>query len=86
LESAQKLIDDLASAQAIPNIAVPKLKVEDQFGRVSYSIQLDNGNDLTVFSTHALKLGGSYLYFSGASNPNPVDPLLLMLDEIGPIP
>lgn len=86
VDQARSLIDELSSAQAIPNIAVPKEKIEDQFGRVSYKIKLDNGNEITVFSTQMLKLGSSYMYFVGASNPKPVDPLLLLFDEIGLIP
>ena len=86
VDQARSLIEELSGAQAIPNIAVPKEKIEDQFGRVSYKIKLDNGNEITVFSTQMLKLGSSYMYFAGASNPKPVDPLLLLFDEIGLIP
>ena len=86
LDQAKSFIEDLSNSQAIPNIAFIKEKTEDQFGRVSYKIKLDNGNEITIFATQSLKLGSSYMYFPGASNPKPVDPLLLLLDEIGVIP
>ncbi|MFI5457126.1 MAG: hypothetical protein ACHRXM_16900 [Isosphaerales bacterium] len=86
LERAADLLDDLARAQAVPHLAQVIQEIRDLWNRVTCRLNLDNGVDVEARFTSPIKLGGSYLYFGSGTNPRPVDPLALPIEQLGEIP
>jgi hypothetical protein len=86
LEKAAGLLDDLGRAGAVPRIAQAIQEIRDLYNRVTYKLNLDNGIDVEARFSTRMELGGSYLYFGSGTNPRPVDPLALSIEEVGKIP
>jgi hypothetical protein len=86
MEMAADLLDDLASARAVPRLARVIQEIRDSWNRVTYRLNLDSGVDVEARFTSPMKLGGSYLYFGSGTNPRPVDPLALPIEQLGEVP
>ncbi len=86
LHRAVQLLGELSDARAIPRVAEPFQEIRDKWSRMTYRLNLDDGTDVEVCFSGTLALGGSYLYFGTETNPRPVDPLVLRIDELGTIP
>jgi hypothetical protein len=86
LQRAVQLLGELSEARAIPRVAEPIQEIRDKWSRMTYRLNLDDGMDVEAYFSETLALGGSYLYFGTETNPRPVDPLVLCIDELGTIP
>jgi hypothetical protein len=86
LSDTERLLVELVEARAIPLIVEPIKEVRDKWNRMSYLLAADDGTEREAHFSSTLVLGNSYLYFGTETNPRPVDPLLLPIDEIGKIP
>jgi SAM-dependent methyltransferase len=85
LLDGSRLIADLADAKAVPRVAEPFEEIRDQWNRIRYRLALDDGSDLEAQFSVPLKLGTAYLYFGSNTNPRPVDPLVLLIDDLGQV-
>jgi ankyrin repeat protein len=86
IKTAGELVSDLVQSNAIPRIGTISEETRDQLHRVRYKIVLDDGTSIKVYSSQQLPLGSHFLYFGTQSNPRPVDPLMLPLDQIKDMP
>src|SRR4030095_4523555 len=85
LETGISLISELTDAQALPRIARAIQEIKDVYGRITYKLELDDGNEVEARFSAPILLGAAYLYFGAATNPRPVDPLILAMEEVGAI-
>lgn len=76
-----RLISDLIGERAIPRIARATEETRDEWNRTTYTLLLDDGGEREVSLSRPLKLGMHYLYFGSATNPRPVDPIMIPADE-----
>ena len=76
-----RLISDLIGERAIPRIARATQESRDEWNRTTYTLLLDDGGEREVSLSRPLKLGMHYLYFGTATNPRPVDPIMIPTDE-----
>jgi hypothetical protein len=76
----------LVEARAIARVAEPIEEIRDKFNRLTYKLSLDDGSDSLARFTTPLTLGRPLLYFGTETNPRPVDPLILSIDDLGKIP
>ncbi len=86
LDSAITLLDDMALASAVPRLVVAIQEIRDQWNRITYRLNLDNGQDVEARFTKPINLGKHYLYFGSGTNPRPVDPLALPVESLGRVP
>jgi hypothetical protein len=80
------LLSELSEASAIPRIAEATHEIKDKFGRRTYKLILDNNTEIEACFSSPILLGVGYLYFGSETNPRPVDPFILPLEELGTIP
>lgn len=85
LSDAEKLLLTLVDTRAIPAIAEPIKEIRDKWNRRTYILAVDDGTERQAHFSSTLTLGQCYLYFGTETNPRPVDPLVLPLDEVGRI-
>jgi hypothetical protein len=86
LRDAADLLSGMAADRAVPRVGTAVLEIRDQWGRVSYRVVLDDGTEAEIYLSNAVPLGRPLLYFGSATNPRPVDPLLVLLDDLGHVP
>ncbi len=86
LGDAERLIEDLVLARAVPRLAAPTLEMRDEWNRRRYRLLLDDGTEIEVSFSNPVELGAGLLYFGSASNPRPVDPLALTVAALGRVP
>ena len=82
LTDARRLVQDLASAHAVPRLARVVSETRECWGRYRCTLELDDGKSLTVLPGETLDLGEVYLYFGTRSNPLPVRPLMLKRGQV----
>ena len=70
----------------MPRSAAAVKEIRDQWGRITYELNLDDGSIIEARFSSRIPLGGGLLYFGSSTNPRPVDPLLLALEDLGPVP
>jgi hypothetical protein len=85
LADTERLLGALVDAKAIPVVVEPIKEVRDKWNRKAYVLALDDGTEKEAYFSSALQLGDCYLYFGTETNPKPVDPLLLPIEEVGEI-
>lgn len=86
LSDAADLVGRMAAERAVPRVATAILEIRDQWGRVSYRLVLDDGTEAEIYLSNGVPLGKPLLYFGSATNPRPVDPLYVLLDDLGAVP
>lgn len=86
VKDARDLVSDCVEAKIIPRMATVENEIRDRVGRLTYSLLMEDGTLLKVHSSSSLKLGLPLWYFGSGANPRPVDPLILYLDDLGPVP
>src|ERR1035441_6270694 len=80
-DEASVVIADLVAERALPRIARATKETRDEWNRTMYTLLLDDGCEKEISLSYPLKLGKNYLYFGTATNPRPVDPILIAVDE-----
>ena len=83
LSEMERLLPTLVNVRAIPVIVEPIKEIRDKWNRRAYVLSRDDATEHEARFSSNLVLGGCYLYFETETNPRPVDPLILGLDEIG---
>ena len=83
LNDGRAVLMDLASEGATPYIGRVTHEIKDEWNRVTYRLSLDDGTDASITLSSHMPLGSAVLHFSGATNPRPVDPLVIRLEELG---
>jgi hypothetical protein len=76
-EQALRVVADLVSDRVVPRIARAKRESRDEWNRTTYTLLLDDGCEKEISLSNPLKLGENYLYFGTATNPRPVDPIVI---------
>lgn len=86
LADVADLVARMAAERAVPRVATANLQIRDQWGRTSYQLVLDDGTEIEVYLSLQLPLAKPLLYFGSSTNPRPVDPLYMLLDDLGTVP
>jgi hypothetical protein len=86
LNDTKRLVSDMVDNHAVPRMARAIQEIKDLYGRITYKFSLDDGTDVEAHMSSSIKLGATYLYFGSESNPRPVDPLMLPLEDLGDVP
>lgn len=85
LAEMERLLPALVDARAIPVIVEPIKEIRDKWNRRAYVLSRDDATEHEARFSSNLVLGSCYLYFGTETNPRPVDPLVLGLEEVGNI-
>jgi hypothetical protein len=85
LSEMERLLPSLVDARAIPVIVEPTKEIRDKWNRRAYVLSWDDATEHEARFSSNLVVGACYLYFGTETNPRPVDPLVLGLEEIGNI-
>jgi hypothetical protein len=83
LDNAKQLILDMVENHALPRLAQAIQEIKDFYGRITYKFLLDDSTEVEAHMSSPIKLGATYLYFGSETNPRPVDPLMLLFEELG---
>jgi hypothetical protein len=82
LDDASRLFSQMAAERALPRVATATEEIKDQWGRLRYRLLLDDGAPLEINRSQAFPLGKHFLHFASGTNPRPVDPLYVLLDDL----